>query len=170
MPKKYEDEIREILKGLDDVPGDGQRAAAGTGGGPGRRPGGPSRPIFRRPSLSLNPQRVMGLALILILFAWIMQGPWSRGFPDVFRMAGYISLAGTVLFVVGLIGMLRAGGRLGGFGSGQQRWRGQVIYLPNRQPFWVRWRHSVARLFRSARSQPGSKSGPRRGGGDSDRW
>jgi hypothetical protein len=112
----------------------------------------------------------MGLALILILFAWIMQGPWSRGFPEMFRLAGYISLAGTVLFVVALIAMLRAGGRFAGLGQPQQRWRGQVIYLPNRRPFWVRWRQAVARLFRGPRRPGPNPGGPRRGGRDSYQW
>ena len=54
----------------------------------------------------------MAFALILILFAWVMQGPWARGFRTC-TTAGYVSLSGTILFVVALIAMLRAGGRLG---------------------------------------------------------
>ncbi|MGI8423668.1 MAG: hypothetical protein ACR2NO_06090 [Chloroflexota bacterium] len=159
MGKKYEDEIREILKGLDDGPGE-RRGAHDSETTPSRaRSGGlgvgpRQRSLGRFSGLSINPQRVMGFALILILFAWVMQGPWARGFPDVFRLAGYISLAGTIMFVVALIALLRAGGRLGGGiadGSRAQRWRGQVIYLPNRQPFWVRWRQALARLIRRPR-------------------
>ena len=156
MGKKYEDEIREILKGFDDEPKAG--SPRGASGPTGRKPTPPRAPFAGRPSTSrpslpqwnLNPQRIMGFALILILFAWVMQGPWARGFPDVYRLAGYVSLAGTVLFVVALIAILRAGGRFGGGGLGppEQRWRGQVIYLPNRQPFWIRWRQSLSRLFR----------------------
>jgi hypothetical protein len=164
VPKKYEDEIREILKGLDDVPADARRQ------GPRQGPRQPVRRGPSLPSLSFNPQRIMGLALILFLFAWIMQGPWSRGFPEVYRLAGYVSLTGTVLFVVALIAMLRAGGRLRGIGGGQPRWRGQVIYLPNRQPFWTRWRHSIARLFRGGRPPAAGSDGPRRGGRDSIQW
>ena len=159
MGKKYEDEIREILKGFDDEP---KTASPRTAPSPAGRSPAPNRPPstgrtpasrLSLPKWNLNPQRIMAFALILILFAWVMQGPWARGFPDVYRLAGYVSLAGTVLFVVALIAMLRAGGRFGGMGLGprEQRWRGQVIYLPNRQPFWVRWRHSLARLFRPRR-------------------
>ena len=147
MPKKYEDEIREILKGMDDVPGDGARPT-GRGGSSGpRRPGAgrSGRPMFRAPSLPairLDPQRIMGLALILILL------------------------------VVALIALLRASGWFkANFGGPAQRWRGQVIYLPNRQPFWTRWRHALMRLFRTAR-RPGPPDGPRgpRAGRDSYQW
>ena len=149
MGKKYEDEIREILKGFDEpeerTPR-GPRRPAATRGGSGGTP-----PTTRLSLRSLNPQQIMGFALILILFAWVMQGPWARGFPDMFRLAGYISLAGTILFVIALIAMLRAGGRFRVPSGSEQRWRGQVIYLPNRQPFWVRWKHSLTRLFRPRR-------------------
>jgi len=172
MPKKYEDEIREILKGMDDLPGDGPRRPAPP------TPAKPSRaPSFQSPfrNLTRNPQQLMGGALILILFAWIMQGPWARGFPEVYRLAGYISLAGIALFIIALIMLLRARGTFGGPGgigaSREQRWRGQVIYLPSRQPFWQRWRHSLSRLFRRAPDNPDNsrqqgKTGPQ----DLPRW
>lgn len=170
MPKKYEDEIREILKGMDDVPGSAPRRTPDDG--PRRAPRQPAGrgPTIPSLSLSFNPQRMMGFALILFLLSWIMQGPWARGFPLLFLLAGYVSLAGTVLFVVALIAMLRAGGRFRGLGRQEQRWRGQVIYLPNRQPFWTRWRHSLARLFRGS-GRPGPRAGgPGRGGRDSIQW
>ncbi len=177
MPKKYEDEIREILKGMDDVPGDGARAGdRGSSRGPSRGASGRAgRPTFRAPSfpaIRFDPQRIMGLALILILLGWIMQGPWARGFRDIFVLAGYVSLAGTILLVVALIALLRASGWFQGtFGRPAQRWRGQVIYLPNRQPFWTRWRHALMRLFRGSRrpGPPGGPKGPRRGR-DSYQW
>jgi len=166
MPKKYEDEIREILKGMDDAPGEGKPEP--------RRAARPEKPrsIGRQmPSiggfgdLQLNPQRLMGGALILILFAWIMQGPWSYGFPLISRWAGYVSLGGTILFVVALIMLLRSRGSLRMPGRATEtRWRGQVIHLPNAQPFWMRWRRSVARLFSRSR-RPRDQRRP-----DSVRW
>ena len=157
MGKKYEDEIREILKGFDDPDERPRRPAggSGSGGGPnpvrGRgqaiRPPGPTRFSPR----SISPHQVMGFALILILFAFVMQGPWARGFPTVFMLASYISLVGTILLIAAFVALLIGGRRLGGVGAREQRWRGQVIYLPNRQPFWVRWRHSLSRLFRPRR-------------------
>ena len=155
MGKKYEDEIREILKGFDD-PEDRPRRPKDPSSTP-PRPSSPSRtpmPALSMPRWNFNPQRIMGFALILFLIAWVMQGPWAAGFRELYPIAGLISLVGTGLFIVALIAMLRAGGRFGGsVGAGQreQRWRGQVIYLPNRQPFWVRWRHSLSRLFRPRR-------------------
>jgi hypothetical protein len=181
MPKKYEDEIREILKGMDDLPDDGSRGSRRSAAG---RPSGRTRgPVFRAPtmpSLRFDPQRIMGLALILILLGWIMQGPWARGFRDILVLAGYVSLAGTILLVVALVALLRASGWFkGNFAQAQQRWRGQVIYLPNRQPFWTRWRHALQRLFRGWRRPgpsaggprgSGGSGGPRRGGRDSYQW
>ena len=148
MGKKYEDEIREILKGFDDP--DARRGSRRPPPTPVRGRGETVRPPRSLSLRSINPQQVMAFALILWLFAFVMQGPWARGFPDIYRLAGYISVAGTILFVVALISMLRAGGRFAGLRQ-QQRWRGQVVYLPNRQPFWVRWRHSLSRLFRPRR-------------------
>ncbi|HXI16642.1 MAG TPA: hypothetical protein VNM48_09735 [Chloroflexota bacterium] len=166
MPKKYEDEIREILKGMDDASG-----GTPAGGTRASRPEKPRSVGRQRPSFSgfgdlqLNPQRLMGGALILILFAWIMQGPWSYGFPLISRWAGYVSLAGTVLFVVALIMLLRSRGSLRMPGRATEtRWRGQVIRLPNAQPFWMRWRRSLTRVFSRSR-RPGDQRRP-----DSVRW
>ena len=151
MPKGYEDEIRDILKGMDRFPGEGQR----------RRP---PRRRWSAPALSLDPQRVMGGALLLMLFAWVLRGPWAYGYPDLIRLAGYISLASVVLFIVALIMLFRSG-RLGGMGTGgfgrpQPRWRGQVIEFPRRggplTGLRTWWRRTVARFSR--RSGP---SGPR---------
>ena len=161
MGKKYEDEIREILKGFDDEPenrarrpSNGPSSASGRAGRGSPTPirgRGQSVPLTSRFSpRSINPQQVMGFALILILFAFVMQGPWARGFPTIYVFAGYISLAGTILLIAAFLALLLGARRLGGT-PGEQRWRGQVIYLPNRQPFWVRWRHSLARLFRPRR-------------------
>jgi hypothetical protein len=161
MPKKYEDEIREILKGMDDVPGDG----------PPRRPT-PIRPRMRMPSLGmsgmqLDPQRLMGGALILMLFAWAMRLIEN---PSVIRWAGYVSLAGTALFIVAIVMYLRNRGSLGSFSRpDQKRWRGQVIYLPGSEPWTLRLRRSVSRLFgRGQRGGTGTGKGRR--GRDSYQW
>jgi hypothetical protein len=171
MPKKYEDEIRDILKGMDRFPGEGD---GGTRQARARRP---SVPRFGGgaggglSTLTSNPQKLMGGALILILFAWIMQGPWTYS-PTVLRMAGYVSLAGMVLFIIGLILMLRSRGGFNPYGGGfgapvEKRWRGQVINFPNRQPAWRRWWLNLTRRFNR------SSNGPRRSGSrgrDSIQW
>jgi hypothetical protein len=175
MPKNYEDEIRDLLKGMDRFPGEGPSGPARPAGAPARptpiRRAGPSgwRPSFG--GFQTNAHRVMGGALILILFAWIMQGPWSHGFPLIMRWAGYISLAGTILFIAGLVMMLRSGA----FGAGMrqpQRWRGEVIHLSNRRPFWTRWWQGVTRLVsRLGRgSRPGGPGRSGRRGRDSLQW
>jgi hypothetical protein len=157
MPKGYEDEIRDILKGMDRFPGDGP---------PRRR--APAARQSAAPGLALDPQRVMGGALLLMLFAWVLRGPWAYGYPGLLRLAGYISLASIALFIVALIMLFRSG-RFGGMGLGgmssmmgrqQTRWRGQVIEFPRRggplTGLRTWWRRTIARFSR--RSGP---NGPR---------
>jgi hypothetical protein len=120
----------------------------------------------------LDAHRIMGGALILMLFAWIMQGPWSRGFPELYRLAGYITLASVVLFLFALFLFFRGGafgsGRLGG--GTPPRWRGKVIEFPRRgSPLtglrnW--WRRTTARFSRRAPGSPGTY----RRGRDTYQW
>ena len=157
MPKRYEDEIRDILKGLNEFPG-----------GPRRQRRRWSPPSLGR--VRLDPQRVMGGALILMLFAWILRGPWNSSFPWLVSAAGYISLISIVLFVVALVMLVRGGS----FGRGQMstpnRWRGQVIEMPGRgaphvpAQWWQRLRARFSRsggLSRPAGGTPSSGSRPR---------
>ena len=172
MPKSYEDEIRDLLKGMDRFPGEGARGGARTGGP--RRPWSAGRPRFGGFGnwSHLDPQRIMGGALILMLFAWIMQGPWARGFPEMYRLAGYISLASIVLFLVALVMYIRRGALRGmTYGANQPpRWRGQVIEFPRRGgPLtgvrnW--WRRTTARFSR----RPPRPSGPLTRGRDTFQW
>lgn len=154
MPKSYEDEIRDLLKGMDRFPGET----------PARPSRPPRRPLALPPQMRINGQTLMGGALIMMLVAWVMRGPWSTGYPLLIYTAGYISLASVILFVVALVSLMR-GGMAGGmrFGAGQeQRWRGQVIEMPRRNdPLngvrrW--WRRLTARGGRGGR---GGRSGER---------
>ena len=156
VPKRYEDEIRDILKGLNEFPGEAPRRQR-------RRWSPPSLGRVR-----LDPQRVMGGALILMLFAWILRGPWNSSFPWLVSAAGYISLISIVLFVVALVMLVRGGS----FGRGQMstsnRWRGQVIEMPRRgspltslRQWWQRLR---ARFSRSGGGPPRPR------GRDSFQW
>ncbi|MGH2353702.1 MAG: hypothetical protein ACRDI2_15630 [Chloroflexota bacterium] len=160
MPKRYEDEIRDILKGMDGFP-DERR--------PRRRWAMPSLGGLRLPNLGhLDARRIMGGALILMLFAWILRGPWTAGYSWLVVTAGYISLASIVLFVIALVMLVRAGTFGGGGLYREKRWRGQVINLPRRSGplgslrLW--WRRVTSRWGRNN----SRRSGPR--GRDSLQW
>jgi hypothetical protein len=158
VPKRYEDEIRDLLRGMDRFPGEER---------PRRRP---SPPSFDLRHLRLDARRLMGGALILMLFAWIMRGPWSGSYPWVIMAAGYVSLISLVLFVVALILLIRGGSFGGSMGSmgREQRWRGQVIELPRRGNVFsslrFRWRRFWSRLTRGQSRGRGSR------GRDSFQW
>ncbi len=126
MSKRYEDEIRDLLKGMDRFPGEGDRTR--------RRPTAP----FWISRLRNDPQRLMGGALLLTLCAWVISGPWSRSYPILVALSGWTQLVGLVLFVVAFTLLYRQGafGRIGGYGPRTQRWRGNVIEMPRRRgPF-----------------------------------
>lgn len=161
MPKNYEDEIRDILRGIDGFPGEERSRPA-----PRRRVALPRWKGFGQ----IDARKLMGGALILMLFAWIMRGPWSWSFPEMQRVSGYISLVSIVLFVVALVLLFRSGGM--GMGMGQpmyreKRWRGQVINMPRRGGLFWTWRRNVERWFSSLRGK-----NDRRGqkGRDTLRW
>jgi hypothetical protein len=125
VPKSYEEEIRDLLRGMDRFPGE-QRPAK-------RRRGWGGLSGLRLPG-RLDVQRVMGGALLLMLFSWLLRGPWAHGYPALTTAAGYISLVSVVLFIGALVLMIRGGafGAAGGMRPRQQYWRGQVIELPRR--------------------------------------
>jgi hypothetical protein len=156
VPKRYEDEIRDILKGMGDFPGETPR----------RQRRGWSLPSFG--GLRLDPQRVMGGALILMLFAWILRGPWAFSFPSLVRAAGYISLFSVVLFVVALVMLVRGGSFRRGQTYAPNRWRGQVIEMPGRggplRSLRLWWRGVKARFSRRGPGRPGTR------GRDSFQW
>jgi hypothetical protein len=157
LPKRYEDEIRDILKGLNEFPGEAPRR---------RRPRF-SLPSLSRGTLRLDAQRIMGGALILMLFAWILRGPWTFS-PALVTAAGYISLVSIVLFVVALVMLVRGGTFGGGQAYAPTRWRGQVIEMPRRggplNAIRTWWRRLKARFSRNG----SGRAGPR--GRDSFQW
>lgn len=122
MSKRYEDEIRDLLKGMDRFPGEG--------GNKPRRPRGSAWLT----QLRSDPQRLMGGALLLTLCAWVLGGPWSRTYPFLVTLSGWTQLVGLVLFVIAFVLLFRQGafGRMGGYGGSPQRWRGNVIEMPRR--------------------------------------
>jgi hypothetical protein len=165
VPKSYEDEIRDLLKGMDRFPGEGQPRE----GQPRRAPQSQRR--WSAPSIGglarLNPQRMMGAALILVLFSYILQGRWLGNYPVLALLAGWISLASIVLFVFALVLFIRGRGGMGMSMGGRPndvRWRGQVIELrPRNSGVSGWWRRLTRRFQRGPRSR-----GPR--GRDSFQW
>ncbi|MDQ3700503.1 MAG: hypothetical protein M3442_06225 [Chloroflexota bacterium] len=158
MPKRYEDEIRDLLRGMNEFPGEQRRR---------RRWAMPSLGV--RPSWGhLDAQRIMGGALILMLFAWIMRGPWAFNYPWMVALAGYVSLLSIVLFVIALVMLVRGGAFGRGATSGETRWRGQVIELPRRggllSTLRAWWRRLTSRFTRGNPRRPGSR------GRDSFQW
>ena len=138
MSKRYEDEIRDLLNRMERFPGeDAKRRGAPP----------PPTPIRRRSSnpfrglgakLAVDPQRMMGGALLMTLGAWVLGGPWSNGFPFLAGIAGTVQLVSIVMFVIALVLFMRRGSVNGSpYGGGNgPRWRGQVIELPSRRrPF-----------------------------------
>ncbi len=177
MPKSYEDEIRELLKGMDRFPGEGTRGQSRTNGA--RRPGSARSPFAGLRGWGsggrlghVDAQRVMGGALILMLFAWIMQGPWSRSYPEIYRLAGYISLASVLLFLVALFLYIRGGAFRGmRMGSGQPpRWRGQVIEFPRRGSPLTGLRNWWRRVTTRSSRRPPRGTGPYSRGRDTYQW
>jgi hypothetical protein len=158
VPKSYEEEIRDILKGMNEFPGETRQRP--------RRRWSFTLPAIR--GWRLDPQRVMGGALILMLFAWILRGPWAFSYPWIVAAAGYISLVSIVLFVVALVMLVRGGA----FGRGQMypatRWRGQVIEMPRRgsplSSLRMWWRRVRSRFSRGGSRRPGAR------GRDSFQW
>ena len=153
MPKRYEDEIRDMFKGMNRFPGEL----------PLRR----RRSSWRLPSLGhLDAHRIMGGALILMLFSWILgMGPWRSGYHSVALLSGYVSLASIVLFVVALVLLVRSGAFRGGYSTPgaprETRWRGQVIQFPRGGTggslrSW--WRTLSARFSRRPPGPPGPRS------------
>ena len=121
MSKRYEEEIRDLLKGMNRFPGEGDRTGR-------RRTSGWLAPLMG------DPQRLMGGALLLTLCAWVIGGPWSRSYPFLVALSGWTQLVGIVLFVVAFVLLFRQGAfrSSSGYGGGTQRWRGNVIEMPRR--------------------------------------
>lgn len=156
MPKSYEEEIRDLLQGMERFPGENRRRP--------KSRWSLSRLSLPRLSLPrhLDAHRIMGGALILILVSWVLR--WGGGSRFMIELAGYISLLSTVLFVVAIVMLIR-GGRFGSRMATEQRWRGQVINMQRRggpvasvRRWWTR---TTARFSRG-------RSG--RMGRDSIRW
>lgn len=125
MPKRYEEEINEILHKFDDWPPNDR----------GPRPGNSQPPRRSQPKPSMGqmldhfgPQQVMVLGLALILAGVVLHFADRSGVIIGFGLGTYATGIGfLVLFGGYILAVIRGGS--GGFGGGQHVWRGQVIDL-----------------------------------------
>jgi len=127
MPKRYEEEINEILHKFDDWPPPDSRA---------RRPrsepprGSDQQTTFAPFFEHIGPQQLMVLGLLLILVGVLMRFSYRFGIDLSFGV--YAVMLGLALLLAGYILAVIRGGSSRGDGSvrpGQTVWRGQVIDL-----------------------------------------
>src|SRR5437588_500623 len=133
MPRRYEEEINEILNKFDgDWPPPKQRQQARREA---PRRGASAGAVFE----TLGPSQLMLIGLVLIFLGVLLRYGYRWGLQVGF--GGYATLIGVLLLFAGyLLAVVRCGG--GVVGPGQQVWRGQVIDLrPNNKGFayWL-WR------------------------------
>jgi hypothetical protein len=137
MPKRYEEEINEILHKFDnDWPPPNERRPRSE---PPR--GNDTFTAFGRFFESFGPSQLMLAGLALILLGVILRFGGSRGLDIGLGVGGYATILGVlVLFAGYLMAVVRGGSP--GFGRSQHMWRGQVVDLrPNNRGlgYWL-WR------------------------------
>ena len=146
MPRRYEEEINEILNKFDgDWPPPNER----------RRPR-PEPPHRNQPPAGfgqlfehLGPQQVMAFGLLLILVGVVLRFGPLQGLVAPLNIGGYATTIGVLLLVGGYILAVVRGGSGGGLGRGQHFWRGQVVDLRPSQRglgyWWWRVRSNLRR-------------------------
>ena len=122
MPKRYEEEINEILHKFNDWPPSDQGSRP--------RQEAPRRPAARRGSMldHFGAQHVMLVGLALILAGVALHFTDRAGLMLAFGLGTYATAIGFMVLFAGYILAVVRGGS-GGLGSGQHMWRGQVIDL-----------------------------------------
>jgi len=125
MPKRYEEEINEILHKFDDWPPADKRA---------RRPrsepprGSDKPPTFDRFFDHIGPQQIMAVGLVLILLGVLLR--FSLRFGIDLSFGVYTVVLGLALLLAGyLMAVIQGGSGRGSVHPGQTVWRGQVIDL-----------------------------------------
>ncbi|HLG72340.1 MAG TPA: hypothetical protein VK009_18135 [Chloroflexota bacterium] len=128
MPKRYEEEINEILHKFDDWPPSDR----------GSRPREAPRRTAPRvnPMDHIGPQQVMVLGLALILAGVLLHFSAPHlsdraGLVAGFSLGTYATAVGFLVLLFGYILAVIRGGSSGGvrLGRNQQFWRGQVVDL-----------------------------------------
>jgi len=145
MPKRYEEEINEILHKFDDWPPPNDR---------GRRPRQEPPHRSNRPTgfgsffESIGPQQLMAIGLVLILVGVVLRFGYRMG-VDV-GIGVYATALGFLILLAGyILAVVNGGSGLGGLRRGQKVWRGEVIDLrPANSGFgywWWRFRSNLRR-------------------------
>ncbi len=120
MPRRYEEEINEILHKFDDWPPNDR------GSRPRREPS--QRPPSAAPSMNFGPQQIMVIGLALILAGVLLHFTDRAGLMIGFGLGTYATAIGfLVLFGGYLLAIIRGGSS--GRGPGQKVWRGRVVDL-----------------------------------------
>jgi len=126
MPKRYEEEINEILNKFDGdwpPPNDRRRPRS-------EPPRGHAQPTgFGQFFEHLGPEQLMAVGLVLILAGVVLH--FSSVYLGVVAPSGigtYATAIGVLVLLAGYaLAIVRGGG--GGLGQGQHFWRGQVVDL-----------------------------------------
>jgi len=144
MPRRYEEEINEILGKFNDWPAD-NRARRPRGEPPQRK-----EPLagFSQFFANFGPQHIMASGLLLILVGMVLR------FADRFTygldlLGTYATGLGVLILLAGYILAVIRGGSPTASGRRQTIWRGQVVDLrPSNRGlgYWLwRWRTSLRR-------------------------
>jgi hypothetical protein len=132
MPKRYEDEINEILHKIDDWPPPDRAQRT--------RPEAPRRGNAPAPSFAqVGPQQLMALGLVLILLGAALHFSYRLGVPMGVVLGTYGTALGVLVLLGGYILAVIRGGS-GGWGRRPHVWRGEVIDLrPSSRGFTYWW-------------------------------
>ena len=124
MPKRYEEEINEILHKFDDWPPSdrGKRARQ-------EAPRRAARPGSGQMLGGVGYQQLMLVGLALVLAGFVLQLGERRGLAIVFDLGVYATALGFLALAAGYILAIVRGSGVAGVGRGQHFWRGKVIDL-----------------------------------------
>ncbi len=124
VPRRYEEEINEILHKFDDWPPPNER----------RRPHRTESPR-RAQSVGLgqlleqiSPPQIMGIGLLVVLAGVLMHFGAQKGMGVSYMLGTYATALGALVLLAGYLMAVVRGGS-GGLGRRPHVWRGEVIDL-----------------------------------------
>jgi hypothetical protein len=127
MPKRYEEEINEILHKFDDWPPPSNDRGRRPRSEPPKRN---NRPVSHGSFFGgAGAHQLMLLGLLLILAGVVMRFTYRFGVIGGVTLGGYAVAIGFLVLLAGYIMAVAAGGGSNGLRRGQHMWRGQVVDL-----------------------------------------